>query len=98
MGLKSVLFKIGMEEGIQWKMHNEALRWSGTNDIVSYMAGTYILEYNAMTELLLKAYQDMKFFPQGAPINAKWMARHVRKLNAGNSVIDVDQSVVDEYQ
>eukprot|EP00975_Prorocentrum_lima_P045284 9482817-Prorocentrum_lima.AAC.1 len=62
-----------------------------------------------MTERLLKAYHDMKFFPQGVPISAKWivsppcaglhdMARHARKLNAGESVINVDQSFVDEYQ
>eukprot|EP00975_Prorocentrum_lima_P055558 11649762-Prorocentrum_lima.AAC.1 len=25
---------------IQWKIDNEAFRWSGTNDIVYYMAGT----------------------------------------------------------
>eukprot|EP00975_Prorocentrum_lima_P045344 9495867-Prorocentrum_lima.AAC.1 len=73
------------------------------------MAGTHLLEFNSMTERLLKAYQDMIFFPQGVPINAKWivsppcaglqdMARHVRKLNAGKSVINVDQSFVGEYQ
>eukprot|EP00975_Prorocentrum_lima_P032221 6766440-Prorocentrum_lima.AAC.1 len=62
-----------------------------------------------MTDMLLKAYKDMKFFPQGAPINAKWnisppcaglqdMARHIRKLNAGKSAINIDQLFVDEYQ
>eukprot|EP00975_Prorocentrum_lima_P011595 2467032-Prorocentrum_lima.AAC.1 len=69
MGLKSVLIKIGGEEGIQWKMHNEAFRWSGTHNIVYYMGGTHLLEFNSMTERLLQAYQDMKFFPQGVPRN-----------------------------
>eukprot|EP00975_Prorocentrum_lima_P000644 127710-Prorocentrum_lima.AAC.1 len=59
MGLKSVLIKIGDEGVMQWKMHNEAFRWSGTNDIVDYMAWTHLLEFNHMTERLLQAYQDM---------------------------------------
>eukprot|EP00975_Prorocentrum_lima_P063330 12890872-Prorocentrum_lima.AAC.1 len=50
MGLKLVPIKIGDEGGIQWQRYNEGLRWSGTNDIVYYMAVTHLLEFNQMTE------------------------------------------------
>eukprot|EP00975_Prorocentrum_lima_P028344 5957311-Prorocentrum_lima.AAC.1 len=54
-------------------MHNKVFRWSGTNDIVDYMAGTHLLDFNHMTERPLQAYQDMGLLPQGVPINAKWI-------------------------
>eukprot|EP00975_Prorocentrum_lima_P015631 3312455-Prorocentrum_lima.AAC.1 len=65
MGLKSVLIKIGDEQGIQLKMYNQRFRWSGTNDIVDYMAGTHILEANHMTGRLLQAYRASGLLPEG---------------------------------
>eukprot|EP00975_Prorocentrum_lima_P008594 1837213-Prorocentrum_lima.AAC.1 len=64
MGLKSVLITIGDEGGIQWKLYNKGFRWSGTNDIVDYMAGTHLLEFN-----LLQAYKDLGLLPEGVPVN-----------------------------
>eukprot|EP00975_Prorocentrum_lima_P056046 11747839-Prorocentrum_lima.AAC.1 len=73
MGLKSVLIKIGDEECIQWKLYNKGFRWSGTNDIVDYMAGTHLLEFNHMTERPLQTYKDLGLLTEGVPVNTKWL-------------------------
>eukprot|EP00975_Prorocentrum_lima_P034901 7335187-Prorocentrum_lima.AAC.1 len=62
-----------------------------------------------MADRLLQAYQDMELFPNGVPINMRWivsppcaglldMTRRVRNLNAGSSEITVGDASVDEYR
>eukprot|EP00975_Prorocentrum_lima_P013472 2861357-Prorocentrum_lima.AAC.1 len=61
MSLKSALIKIGNDEGNHWDMYNRKFRWSGTNDIVDYMAGTHILDANRITQ----SYRALRILPEG---------------------------------
>eukprot|EP00975_Prorocentrum_lima_P014897 3159911-Prorocentrum_lima.AAC.1 len=65
MSLKSVLINIGNTQGIKLNMYNLRFRWSGTNDIVDYMAGTHMLEVNRMTGRLLQTYRALPLLPEG---------------------------------
>eukprot|EP00975_Prorocentrum_lima_P001006 212108-Prorocentrum_lima.AAC.1 len=73
MSLKSVLIKIGNEEGVQWNMYNRKFRWSGTNDIVDFMAGTHMLDGNRTTGRLLQSYGALSILPEGVEHPQNWV-------------------------
>eukprot|EP00975_Prorocentrum_lima_P036003 7575869-Prorocentrum_lima.AAC.1 len=54
-------------------MYNRMFRWSGTNDIVDYMAGAIILEINGVTGRLLQTYRALALLPQGVPFDKIWI-------------------------